>query len=95
MARWILHKCNNCDFSFIGSGKPDALMRGKTIPVVCNSCKSIYDRIIEPWTDEPIPGCKTCGDNDYTKWDCQKKSCPKCVDGVIGEEDGGTITMAD
>ena len=33
--------------------------------------------------------------NDYTEWDYQKKSCPKCVDGVIGEEEGGTITMAD
>ena len=94
MARWISHKCNNCDFSFTGSEKPDALMRGKTILVVCNSCKSIYDRIIEPWTDEPILGCKTCGDNDYTEWDYQKKSCPKYTDGVIGEE-GGTITMAD
>ena len=40
-------------------------------------------------------GCKTCGANDYTEWDYQKKSCPKCVDGVIGEEEGGTITMAD
>ena len=95
MARWTLHKCNNCDFSFTGSGKPDALMRGKTTPVVCKSCKSIYDRIIEPWTDEPPLGCKTCGANDYTEWDYQKKSCPKCVDGVIGEEEGGTITMAD
>lgn len=95
MARWISHKCNKCDFSFTGSGKPDALMRGKTISVVCNSCKSIYDRIIEPCTDEPLLGCKTCGDNDYTEWDYQKKSCPKCDDGVIGEEEGGTITMAD
>ena len=95
MARWISHKCNNCDFSFTGSGKPDALMRGKTIPVVCYCCKSIYDRIIEPWTDEPLFGCKTCGDNDYTEWDYQKKSCPKCDDGVIVEEEGGTITMAD
>ena len=95
MARWISHKCNNCGFSFTGSGKPDAHMRGKTIPVVCNSCSSIYDRIIEPWIDEPLLGCKTCGDKDYTKWDYQKKSCPKCDDGVIGEEEGGTITMAD
>ena len=95
MARWISYKCNNCNFSFTGSGKPDALMRGKTIPVVCNSCNSIYDRIIEPWTDEPILWCKTCGAIDYTEWDYQKKSCPKCADGVIGEEEGGTITMAD
>ena len=95
MARWISHKCDNCDFSFNGSGKPDALMRGKTIPVVCNSCNSIYDRIIEPWTDEPPFGCKTCSTNDYTEWDYEKKGCPKCVDGVIGEEEGGTITMAD
>ena len=29
MARWISHKCNNCDFSFTGSGKLDALMRGE------------------------------------------------------------------
>ena len=34
MARWISHKCNTCDFSFTGSGKPDALMRGRTVPVV-------------------------------------------------------------
>ena len=95
MARWILHKCNNCSFSFTGSGKPDALMRGKTIPVVCKNCNAIYDRIIEAWTDEPIIGCKTCCANDFTEWDYQKKSCPKCVDGVIGEEEGGTITMAD
>ena len=95
MARWLSHICNNCDFSFTGSGKPDALMRGKTIPVVCKSCKSIYDRIIEPWTDEPLLGCKTCGAKDYAEWDYLKKSCPKCTDGVIGEEEGGTITMAD
>ena len=95
MARWTSHKCNKCDFSFTGSGKPDALMRGRTIPVVCNSCKSIYDRIIETWTDEPPLGCKTCEARDYTEWDYEKKSCSKCVDGVIGEEEGGTITMAD
>ena len=63
--------------------------------MVCKSCKSIYDRIIEPWTNEPLPGCKTCNADEYTEWDYQKKSCPKCVDGVIGEEEGGTITMAD
>ena len=90
MARWISYKCNNCDFSFSGSGKPDALMKGRTIPVVCNSCKSVYDRIIEP-----ILGCKTCSINNYTEWDYQKKGCPKCADGVIGEEEDGTITMAD
>lgn len=95
MAIWILYKCNNCDFSFTGSGKPDAIMRGRTITVVCNSCKSVYDRIIEPWTDEPILGCKTCSINNYTEWDYQNKSCPKCADGVIREEEGGTITMAD
>ena len=94
MARWISNKCNNCDFSFTGSGKPDALMRGRTIPVVCKTCKSIYDRIIEPWTDEPLFGCKACGAKDYTEWDYEKKRCPKCADGVIGEE-GGIITMAD
>ena len=94
MATRKTHKCDSCHFSFVGSGKPDALMRGKTIPVVCNSCNSIYDRIIDPWTDEPLPGCKTCNANKYTEWDYQKRSCPKCVDGVVGEE-GGTITMAD
>ena len=44
---------------------------------------------------EPLLGCKTCEDKDYTEWDYEKKSCPKCVDGVIGEEEGGTTTMAD
>ena len=95
MARWISHKCNNCDFFFYWIWGTRCSHEGKTIPVVCNSCNSIYDRIIEPWTDEPILRCKTCGANDYTEWDYQKKSCPKCVDGVIGEQEGGTITMAD
>ena len=27
MARWTTHKCNNCDYSFVGSGKPDALFK--------------------------------------------------------------------
>ena len=70
-------------------------MRGKTIPVVCKNCNAIYDRISEPWTDEPPLGCKTCNNNEYTEWDYEKKSCPKCTEGFIGEEEGGTITMAD
>ena len=46
MATLKTHNCNKCDYSFIGSGKPDALMRGPTIPVVCLKCNEIYDRII-------------------------------------------------
>lgn len=98
MAKWTIHKCNKCDFSFNGSGKPDALMRGKTIPVVCKSCKTIYDRIVEPWTDEVLMfGCKICGAVDYTKWDYEKKKCPKCKQGIINKEERGTrtITLAD
>ena len=45
MARW---KTFNCNYSFKGSGKPDALMKGRTIPVVCKTFISIYDRIVEP-----------------------------------------------
>ena len=59
----------------------------------CNSCNSIYDRIIEAWTDEPILGCKTCRINNYTEWDYQKKSCSKCVDGVL--ENGFSIETWD
>ena len=70
-------------------------MRGKTIPMVCNCCNSIYDKIIESWTDESALGCKTCGANYYTEWDYEKKRCPKCIDRVIEEEKGGTITMTD
>jgi len=35
MATWVTHECDSCDYSFLGSGKPDALMRGTTIPAVC------------------------------------------------------------
>ena len=48
MEQWISHKFKNCDFSFTRSGKLDALMRGRTIPVVCKTFISIYDRIVEP-----------------------------------------------
>ena len=40
MAKWTPYKCNNCNFSFTGLRKPDALIRGKTIPVVCKTCNT-------------------------------------------------------
>ena len=46
MAELKTHNCNKFNYSFVGSGKPDALMRGPTIPVVCIKCNEIYDRII-------------------------------------------------
>ena len=44
MATWKTHKCNSCDYFFTGSGKPDALFKGYTLPVVCSKCNEIYDR---------------------------------------------------
>ena len=46
MASWRTHKCDSCDYSFVGSGKPDALFKGYTLPVVCSKCNEIYDRIV-------------------------------------------------
>ena len=54
MAIWRTHKCNGCEYSFVGSGKPDALMMGPTIPVVCSKCNEIYDRIIESPIDKKL-----------------------------------------
>ena len=70
-------------------------MSRKTISAVCKSCNTIYDRIFELQTDEAPLRCKTCGAKEYTEWDYEKKNCTKCADGVIGEEEGGTIIMAD
>ena len=30
MASWETHKCDSCEYSFVGSGKPDALMMGQS-----------------------------------------------------------------
>ncbi|MDA9833445.1 hypothetical protein PQZ51_01650 [Flavobacteriaceae bacterium] len=50
----------------LGSGKPDALMRGPTIPVVCLNCNEIYDRIIHSPSGEKLKGkCEECGTSVY------------------------------
>ncbi len=43
MASLKTHNCNKCDYSFVGSGKPDALMRGPTIPSLNN--ERVHSRI--------------------------------------------------
>lgn len=96
MARWTSHKCNNCDFYFIGSGKPSALMRGPTLPVVCNNCNNIYDRIVEVVSKETLDlSCEECGSDEYTHWDYEKKKCPECKEGTIEEDREGVVIMAD
>ena len=96
MATWKTHKCDSCHYSFVGSGKPDALMMGPTIPVVCLKCNEIYDRIVNSPIGEQINRkCEECGSKKYTEWDYKSKKCPKCKDGIIGESEGGVIIMAD
>lgn len=88
--------CNSCDYSFVGSGKPDALMMGPTIPVVCLKCNEIYDRIIHSPIGEKLNGkCEECGSKKYTGWDYESKKCPQCKDGIIDESDEGVLIMAD
>ena len=96
MATWKTHKCDSCHYSFVGSGKPDALMMGPTIPVVCLKCNEIYDRIIHSPIGEQLNGkCEECGSKKYTEWDYKSKKCPQCKDGIIGESDEGMIILAD
>jgi hypothetical protein len=96
MASWITFNCNNCDYSFVGSGKPDAVMMGPTIPVVCLKCKEIYDRTIHSPIGKKLNGkCDGCGSKKYKEWDYISKKCPKCTDGIIDESDEGVLIMAD
>ena len=96
MARWTSHKCNKCDFSFTGSGKPDALMMGPTLPVICKGCNNIYDRIVEVIPKEILDlSCGECGSDEFTQWNYEKKKCPECKEGTIEEDKGGFVIMAD
>jgi len=96
MASLKTHNCNKHDYSFVGSGKPDALMRGPTIPVVCLKCSEIYDRIIHSPIGEKLSGkCYECGSKKYIEWDYKVKKCPQCEDGIIDESDEGVLIMAD
>ena len=96
MATLKTHNCNSCDYFFVGSGKPDALMRGPTIPVVCLKCNEIYDRIIHsPIGKKLNEKCYECGSRKYKEWDYEAKKCPQCEDGVIDESDEGVLIMAD
>jgi hypothetical protein len=96
MATWVTHECDSCDYSFLGSGKPDALMRGTTIPAVCLKCNEIYDRVMQSPIGEKLKGkCEECGSKKYTEWDYESKKCPKCKDGIIGESDEGVLIMVD
>ena len=96
MATWRTHNCNKCDYFFLGSGKPDALMMGYTIPVVCLKCNEIYDRIIDsPMGKDLNYSCEDCGSKKYEEWDYKKKKCPQCKDGTIEESKGGQLVMAD
>jgi len=96
MASWKTYNCNSCDYSFVGSGKPDALMRGPTIPVVWLKCNEIYDRIIHSPVGEKLKGkCEECGSKRYIEWDYKAKKCPQCEDGIIDESDEGVLIMAD
>ena len=85
-----------CHTTSVPVGKPDALMRGPTIPVVCLKCNEIYDRIIHSPIGEKLSGkCYECGSKKYIEWDYKVKKCPQCEDGIIGESDGGVLIMAD
>ena len=96
MATWKTHKCNSCDYFFTGSGKPDALMMGPTIPVVCSRCNIIYDRITQSNTGADLDMfCEDCESKEFTSWDYESKKCPQCKDGIMGESDEGTIILAD
>ena len=96
MATLKTHNCNTCDYFFVGSGKPDALMRGPTIPVICSGCNVIYDRITHsPIGAELDRSCEECDSEEYTEWDYEAKKCPQCKDGIIGESDWGVLIMAD
>ena len=96
MASWKTHNCNSCDYSFVGSGKPDALMRGPTIPVICSGCNMIYDRITHsPIGAELERSCEECDSEEFIPWNYESKKCPQCEDGIIGESDWGVHIMAD
>ena len=96
MASLRTHNCNRCDYSFVGSGKPDALMRSPTTPVVCLKCNEIYDRIIHSPIGEKLKGkCYECGSKKYIEWDYKTKKCPQCEDGIIDESDEGVLIMVD
>ena len=96
MATWKTHKCDSCHYSFVGSGKPDALMMGDTLPVVCTKCNEIYDRLVHsPIGKKLDEQCEECGSKKYTEWNYESKKCPKCKDGIIGESEGGVLIMAD
>ena len=96
MASLKTHNCNKCDYSFVGSGKPDALFKGYTLPVVCTKCNEIYDRIMQSPIGEKLKGkCYECGSKKYIEWDYKAKKCPQCEDGIIDESDEGVLIMAD
>ena len=96
MASLKTYNCNKCDYSFVGSGKPDVLIRGPTIPVICLKCNEIYDRIIHSPIGEKLSGkCYECGSKKYIEWDYKVKKCPQCEDGIIDESDEGVLIMAD
>ena len=80
----------------VGSGKPDVLMRGYSLRVVCSRCNEIYDRIVHSPIGEKLNGkCYECGSKKYTEWDYEAKKCPQCKDGTIEESDEGVLIMAD
>ena len=80
----------------MGSGKPDALMMGPTIPVVCSGCNIIYDRITQSYTGADLDMfCEDCESKEFTSWDYKSKKCPQCKDGIIGESGEGMVILAD
>ena len=96
MATWYTHKCCNCDFSFHGSGKPDMLMSGYTMPVSCTKCFDISDlliNVINDSLDEFV--CCTCENTLYRKWDFESKKCPVCNNGKMVIDEDGPISLAD
>jgi hypothetical protein len=96
MATWVTYSCNQCDYSAVISGGPDALFMGYTETMLCNDCMELSDYIVE--TPEGVKTvvftCEECDTHNVTKWDYKTKPCPQCAKGkMIKGKEGITTTI--
>ncbi len=76
--------CAGCGYTPAISGGPDFGGACRTVTIVCDTCKELYDEMVsgEPWDTDPVtemPACPnaTVAAHAVRLWE-HPGACPKC-----------------
>lgn len=91
--------CPACGLKGLVSGGPDCGMVAATTTIYCLTCQTLQDAVVEEerYTLVPCliePRCEKRKSHRIKLWN-RDEPCPRCGQGLLKEDEAGTIVMWD